>query len=648
MTESHDTVWLISYSVEANDEIVDELDTPDYHSGRQLVFERSALGSDDPRMSNVGTVPADLTLCGAILVLETGAWDNEDYRHWVRWCIRQATIRDDFRLWVCLYGLSRSEFDRQADLGLGSDSASRGAEGNRLLYELRDNIQMAPSDDRSWLKSALHRYSQQLDNIRDTSRWRSLRVALSITTGWAATVIQVACAASLALGTLFFTLARRQAMEFLLPSWGRIALAVVPGIAFFPLVTVPLSFLGRGIGESLRLRDDRRYILWLAAFALLGPATIGLPQQMKAPMSWFLVGIAAGVLIDLARRGGLQARRIRIAVNPQTDPEHPQGLSTRLRDVARGRVPDPLTCPLMPVDAARVFISYTHSSVWARELVASLHGELRAFRVECFLDERDIPHGHSWRRLLHRKVANATVFISVVDGISVGKQWPAAELEAALESRRLTGIPDVILLRQSESPSSVSGLPVFTAVLAQPGDTRPGRPRIVTVTHSTVSTLAASLRQYRSPSVLSPAASTIPFAFALLPGAVGPLGTVVGWIALLLFLLQRAGKLAVSTFIYNHGLLAPAFLLCGLWLGFTSRLTAASRYEVRTDSPRLQAITNLVACAGFLILLRQWLAQVSPLVVGWTLVLCGIGWLSGSSFVYRVSRRKPDLSRETD
>jgi membrane protein YqaA with SNARE-associated domain len=129
---------------------------------------------------------------------------------------------------------------------------------------------------------------------------------------------------------------------------------------------------------------------------------------------------------------------------------------------------------------------------------------------------------------------------------------------------------------------------------------------------------------------------------------IGPIGLIFGLIAALFAYLQYWDKVDSSAILSFWGVLTVAYLICGYWLGFTARLSIASRFEVRHTNVKALTWMHILSSIGFFGILAVWYVDVPKLIVGWAVALCGIGWLMADLFVGRVRQEKPDFGRSND
>ncbi len=120
----------------------------------------------------------------------------------------------------------------------------------------------------------------------------------------------------------------------------------------------------------------------------------------------------------------------------------------------------------------RVFCSYTHSSVWARQMVQKVHTELSSYGFECFVDQYGIAPGSSWRHQLRQSLVNADYVLCFCDGISIQKPWPASELEVAIRLRHTSSNLNIIAITPQDMDDDIipNILPVFRDVFLNEGE----------------------------------------------------------------------------------------------------------------------------------------------------------------------------------
>jgi len=268
--------------------------------------------------------------------------------------------------------------------------------------------------------------------------------------------------------------------------------------------------------------------------------------------------------------------------------------------------------------------------------------------IDSFLDQAKIGEGSSWSGHLNRSITEANVFISVLDETAVTRKWVAAEMIMALASRQLTGLPTIIVLKDSQLSQSSNMLPVFRAVLHERDKMmQRDQIRILAVKDSTLHTLVWGLHphRYRTPSILSSKLTTL-LSFLTIPGVtIGPIGPIFGLIAALFAYLQYWDKIDSSTILSSWGILTLAYLIFGYWLGFVARLCVASRFEVRHTDVKSLTWMHVLSSIGFFGILAVWYVDVPKLIVGWAVALSWVGWLMANWFIGCVRQEKSDFCR---
>lgn len=651
-----DAVWVLSYSIAANDSMMGLLETFQNDFPRRIMFSRVAFGSGDPSRALPDPIAQDSRLCAAVLVIEPGALENEEFRRWSRWCISAVADRDDFRLFVWLHGMTMEELVRVADRRHHPrDTREASDPAGALADELINTVHIREGASAAELGNALVSYLCDLDDIRAAMHWRRVKLASSVILGRAALAIEVACTMALVAGAIAWAGFERFQWS---PGWqllGRFnadALALVFGIPLFALQTIPLFFLFRGIAASNAiLRDDPRLGWWFCGGALLCPASVAVPSKFGASAATIALGIVMGALLDFLRREGLQACRAQVSLDRVYDFVERGGAEFAARALVKPQRHHPLTCPLFPVESPAVFISYRRRSVWSSPVAEWLHTVFRQNKIPSSLDRESIGEGSCWRRALNRFIAEAHVFLILIDERSLHSRWMAAEVMAALAGRHRTNQPEIILLVEPSflaSPRS-GGCTVFDALLDEAA--KPASPsgiRLIHATESNVRTLAGQLTAHHiTTQSLFSLRTLILLNFLLLPfAALGACGVILGVPAIFFAWLQQWEKVDSAAWLLQRGLLTAAILIAGYLCGYAARLAAASRYEVRHDEPKLLASAHSMAAVGFGWLAMVWAAKTPGVVAGWAFVLGCFGWFTAKCFIGGVARAKEDFLRE--
>jgi hypothetical protein len=205
----------------------------------------------------------------------------------------------------------------------------------------------------------------------------------------------------------------------------------------------------------------------------------------------------------------------------------------------------------------------------------------------------------------------------------------AAELLAAIEARRLTGTPEIVILIDSaiKYPSQ-SMLPVFQGVVSVATQSPiPGRPQILQLNELTQSSLVWELAPGRFiPTSIFTRMTTIPIMSAMIvSGLIGGLGIFAGFILGFLAMMENMAKFPFTSGLADWGLLEPMTLLSAFWLGCWARATIGLEYE-RDHVPEIIPIPAF-ATIGLIAALLVLVPKASTLVAGWSAVLVVAGWM---------------------
>jgi len=311
---------------------------------------------------------------------------------------------------------------------------------------------------------------------------------------------------------------------------------------------------------------------------------------------------------------------------------------------------------LLPLAFPRVFISYTRASLWGQKLAGTLSQRLNAGGAGVFSDHA-ITEGTSWRRALNQNLGHASVLIALVDTNTVLREWPAAEVEAGLLGQTIAGSPQLIVIRAADlSPPDDDAwhwLPVFRTVLAPREDQRESGPMVLADSDETIENIAAALRpqSYRAQGVFPHALAklllrlwAIPQMLVLLLGSVG---AIAGYVALIFVLLHLA-RIDVVGWLTQEHVLTALFACSCLWLGYTLRLTLASRFQLRHARWRQITATHRTACIGLAALIAILSLCVSPLAIACSSLIGVISFGVADGYCEARARREPLFLRAND
>ena len=552
--------------------------------------------------------------CGAVITLQNAALCHMAYVEFLQTCIDQVCQRDDFRVYLLLEDVSDEQI-RQSQ-STSDDPAER------VLARLMDTVQWSSDSTVVSIAQQVHAQVKTLEETRRQSQWRRVRLSTAAIASHVATVIQLLCLAP----SLF--------LVFWLPVWDTHAtlreyaghereVAVICGIVAVPLLMLLLFSYTRYGPFLVRMYEQRLGILYAGVGSVIGAPVMGVPVRLHAPLSWIAVGLVSGFLLDASRRHGYAVRRQRHDISLQTIARRHGRLGVRLRRQAMPTWIDPLRAPLLPLAFPHVFISYTRASQWGEQLAGDLSRRLAAAGAGVFSDHA-IPEGTSWRRALNQNLGRASVLIALVDAATVVREWPAAEMEAALLGEAMAGSPRLVIIRAPGFPppddDAWRWLPVFRTVLAPRKDHRESGPIVLVDSDETMDNIAAALRpksyfaQGVFPNELAELLRrlwAIPQFLVLLLGSAG---VIAGYLGFVLFLLYLAG-LDVAGWLTQAHLQTTLFATYCLWLGYTVRLTLASRFQLRHSRWRHITATHLNACIGLAAMVAILSLGASPLAI---------------------------------
>ncbi len=652
-----DVIWLLSYSVEANDVFMKELE-PQLVGflSRRLRIQRAAFGSSDESRATLERIAPDEALCAAILILEEEALRDATFLRWAKLCVGLVTERDDFRLFVGspVVGRPLEEARRWAQ-GIGRDLIESLFQTVQFDVRRGDDS-VSPSSlaatpfvlpGPAEVGEACGTYLRNLSEIRSAAFWRKLRLMLVRFCGRVAWIGQAASAALLFLILVAVSLsAETSTLLQWIRSHGTTA-ALLVGIVLFPIHAVLASLILRGPQMMNILVRQRRELRRLLLVLFLLSAGLGfLVSRLELSSAWLWLGVGAGLLFDHARRVDVSLRRASVSLSncleAYNQPDLPNWLIAKGRRLAE----HPLYVPLFPAVRPRIFLSYGRDRAWSEGVARRLHQMLTAQGTVSFLDET-IGRGANWRAILNRSIAETDVFVSIVDEETLSRQWVAAELIAALAGRVRAGAPKIIILaaQRVEAVSHPKALPVFQALLNAPrgvGDSR--EPRVLNITDASLAVVASGLRQYHYET------------FAVIPGewslvlrwltipivAIGVVSEWVGLPATVIFYLEYWNRTNIGAWLEESRLLAAACLLLGYLAGFNARLVTATAFEVERTHARGRTAKAIFG-AGLAALAILWSRSLEPLFVGWMVVLGCLGWCLAVLFLVTIRGEKPSL-----
>jgi tetratricopeptide (TPR) repeat protein len=652
-------VWLLSYSVEANEVYMAALERQLARGvvGRVLV-RRAALGSTDPAQSILPRLEPEERLCAALLVLEEEGLHHRVYLDWAAQCLQRVAGGEDFRLFAGAPqpGRAVSEYERAA-----------GTRGKGILEELADTVQLVGAGSASRAASgstpspipvpspdevcaACWAYLRQAEAVRAAALWRRVRMVMARSAGRLAYCAQVAAALLVGLAALAgLALGPGSTLSQLVASHLE-AVACLAGIVWFPVNTLPAYYLLRGLRAMARMPQERPDLVRL--FVRFLPASLGigfLIDRLRLPVSWFVLSIAAGGLIDHVRRVGVQGRRAGVSLRQCWQLRGEDGIAAALLIRGANLVEHPMQVSLFPALRPRVFVSYARDTRWSAPMAHRLHRLLADQGTVSFIDWQGIGPGSSWWPVLNRSLGKTDVFVSLLDAEATTRPMVAAELLAALAARAQSGTPRLLILAgpDLDARNRRESLPVFEAVLADsPLPASHRQVRIIPASEGTLRTVASGLRpaHYETTSVVPGEWAALLQFLAVPIVSLGAMTEIAGPGAGVLALLEHWQRTQVAAFLDGWHLLGPACLLAGYLAGFAARLVASKAFEVGGVRRGLGPYgVYAFSCVGASALALGWANYLSPLLLGWVVVLAGTGWCLAEVFLGTVRREKPGI-----
>jgi hypothetical protein len=255
---------------------------------------------------------------------------------------------------------------------------------------------------------------------------------------------------------------------------------------------------------------------------------------------------------------------------------------------------------------------------------------LKGVDADPFIDKLSIPVGADWRWYLNNRLSECDSFVAILDKKSLNREWVAAELRAAVESRKLTGAPEItILIDRDIDTAGAEALPFFQRVLTSSltANSFEG-PEILRFNTESLAALVWETQTRLFPMAvlpfwMNPLSMLIigPLAF------LGSIGSALGIVAGVLALLDLLMNLSLSTTIENSNYIEPAVLISAYCAGFTARSALAMCYE-QEFVPAGFAIWVGSSAISWMLVLLLFTPQLVLMTVAWSVVSACAGWLT--------------------
>ncbi|MFH1464990.1 MAG: toll/interleukin-1 receptor domain-containing protein [Pseudomonadota bacterium] len=497
-------------------------------------------------------------------------------------------------------------------------------------------------------------FLEDLRDIQDAKLYRFLRKGAFLVAGVLATLLQLVAALTI-VWLLTWCASHGQILPdtpLLLPLRTQVLAALSAGVLLCPAVVVALAAPSSAPNTSTAPLSA--HLGWLAA-VLLSSVTLytglfivlpGLPGAR--PWLWMAVG--AGVLLDHWRRIGWMRARSTIPVLSRDQTTKATSIGTLLDIPQVG----PLTGALLSPAKPTVFISYTHRQGWSEQNAALLKRSLAHADVNGFID-RMIPHGSSWREAIDRRHGDANTFCVLLDRDCLDSAWIAAELQAAAHNQRSGGAPDIYLILDPGLDIPTRGA-LLKADIHGPQNYGPAV-YVVRGSPEEYERIARYLGSagYTSGGVSLPVkiqalAWRIFGVPLILLQSIGALGTILAWLAVPLLCALLLGAEQRWSVLSSDGVVLWGFLVSAYFAAFVTRLTVASRFEMRFVNPEVNSrfvwIMHAAMAFVFFDLAAYWGRSVHPVHVGWGLVIGGFAWMVARWYTATMRNAVPALRRD--
>ncbi|HCN78711.1 MAG TPA: hypothetical protein DIT13_16140 [Verrucomicrobiales bacterium] len=363
-------------------------------------------------------------------------------------------------------------------------------------------------------------------------------------------------------------------------------------------------------------------------------------RVLDPPTSWFSLGFVSGLILESWRR----QRPVSLSPTRLLT----RNVLTRLRKwqwwTIQGLPPSPWRCPLFaPLDRA-IFISYSRASEWGGNLAHTLYERLREAGGEVYLDTLSLEAGGNWRRHLLRAINRSRVFISLVDSITVQREWTNSETEAALYAWFQRCAPQIVLVLKPDSPlpSVGSGImkPAFDLLLSSPQTQGLGGVRITQASSLTPVIFEEAFHKHRFGNTVSIFPKFLSFLLGLLNSPITALSRLMVYYGPIFAGLQLQ---------WHHGygdlLALPLWKLlgCAFLLGFSGRelmnltaniLAGAQFRDFRASHiSRIRFLLKHLNPLSWALVLAYQFPLAAPLSIGWEAIFLVLGWASCTSWI---------------
>lgn len=527
----------------------------------------------------------------------------------------------------------------------------QAAAGEPLANHILENIHLHPDQSEDGLLQAINCYTCGIRQARWENRWRSWANAWTgLFSGLAQ--ITVTLAPILVILTATALLFRQELTRPFVAPYSEL-LCWMMGLNVCVFQAPVFYVAGRAFGRTLKgsgvsysflpspaAFGGNRLFVWMFLFLAIFIPGQWVGRVLDPPTSWFSLGFVSGLILEAWRR----QRPVFLSPTRLLT----RSALTRLRQwqwwTIQGLPPSPWRCPLFAPLGRAIFISYSRASEWGGNLAHTLQKRLSEAGAEVYLDTICLEAGGNWRRQLLRAITRSRVFVSLVDPLTVQREWTNSETEAALYAWFQRCAPQIVLLLKPDSPLPPVGSgimkPAFDLLLSSPQTQGLGGVRITQASSLTPVIFEEAFRTHRFGNTVS----VFPKVLSMLLGLLNSLVTA------LTRLLVYYGPIYAGLQLHwrhIHGTL-PAqplweLLGCAFLLGFSGRelmnltaniLAGAQFSDFRASHiGRIRCLLKHLNPLSWALVLALQFPLTAPLTLGWEAIFLVLGWSSCSIWI---------------
>jgi hypothetical protein len=567
-----------------------------------IITDETASVAPPPLMENEN-------LAAVILDFDEEGLKNNNFIYWMNWCIDNVGENDNFRLFVCTETFTETQLQELKSI-------------NPLTRKLTENVQVIFQPFSGSLRKEIRAYINQLHHSdSQTFVWENFIVSLGRMAGF----VQISICLLAGAAACFQLFSKNLASSYNDIFFIFFGTALLTYLFILFLITFTKHrHLYQLFQESAPIR------FWIILGAVLGPVTIARVFHDMDRLNWLILGGGIGLLVEIVRRAGIQFQKY--GLNFETVKE--TGVSNEARIIVESttsRVVNPYEIPLLAGLHPKIFISYTPHSNWSCTQAKELFAKFSTHSVPVFMAEVVIPRGTNWRAKLKNALIEANVFIAVLDNETIKhiRKWVAAEMMMALIRKRLTGLPNILILAHPDLSISDETAAVFKSIMRCK---RNGTANGWYVFFQSLPQLLNELDYdgymlFRTPSLFPPVFTRIVEIWVLPLILTSYLAMTAGFAGLFLAFLQYMGKMQLPALIPS--LFIPGvFYALSYWAGFIMRLFFKSLKK-----------GTLIALSGIILCIYLLLPSTNYLMLSWAIALFSFGVIT-FEFIIKTTNRK--------